>query len=269
MMVIFFMALVETIRRGGLRERTQACSRIIQKCMLYAAPGVILLTLTRGNLLGFFIGGWACLFLGRRLMKPSWKVMVIGLILTLVPLLIIGSFWLVPEKVIDERFTQSRTVESRLEVFQIALQIGMKRPIFGIGLNNLRDVFGALRVTREGARTLPVAHNSFITMFAELGIAGLVAYLAIAMSIIQMGLRLYRTGITPGEQWQGVGVVAIMMAYLVPALTSNILHRPELSQVYVYVGLGAIAGRYSQRPPGPSLAISQRLAVRPAVHAGR
>jgi O-antigen ligase len=258
MMIIFFMLLVEAIHRGGLQERPQAGSHVVQKCVLYASPGVILLTLTRGNLLGFFVGVLVFLFLGRRLMKPSWKFMVAGLALTLVPLMILGSFWFIPEEVIEDRLVKSKTVESRLEVFQIAFQTGIEHPIFGIGLNNLRDVFGTLRVTREGARTLPVAHNSFITMLAEVGITGLLAYLTIPMSMVQMGLRLYRTGSTLEERWQGVGVIAMVVAYLVPAFTTETLSRPELSQIYVYVGLGAIAGRYSQRQPGPSLDISQR-----------
>jgi hypothetical protein len=90
-----------------------------------------------------------------------------------------------------------------------------------------------------------------LTFLAELGIVGLLTYLAIVTAIIRMGLRLYQQGMYARDRWHGVTVVAIMAAYLLPALVSNTLNSKELSHVYVYAFMGGIAGLYSQRLLGP------------------
>jgi chromate transport protein ChrA len=84
-------------------------------------------------------------------------------------------------------------------------------------------------------------------------VIGLFAYLMMVATIIARGLTLYRRAVHPHDRWWGISVVALMAAYLVPALTSSLLHIPAVSHVYVFVCIGAIAGVSGRRPLKPKI----------------
>jgi O-antigen ligase len=209
---------------------------------------IIFLTLTRGNWLGFALGVWVLLFLPRRLFGFQQKLVFIGLLLLLVPIAALGIWAVLPEEVV-QRASQGNTVNARLLSWQIGIKEGLKYPFFGIGLNNLRDLLGTVTVRVSGVRNLTNLHNCFLAFFIELGVLGLVAYLALILSLIQMGLNLYRRRAHPGAKWCGVIAIAMIVAHFVPAFLSTILYVPAVSHVYVFVSLGAIAGLYHSHQP--------------------
>jgi len=89
-------------------------------------------------------------------------------------------------------------------------------------------------------------HNILLSMIAELGIAGLVAYLAVVVAIIKMALRLYRTGPRLQDRWRGVALLAVMVAYLTPSMFAHLLAFTGLIHIYVYIFAGALAGIYGR-----------------------
>jgi O-antigen ligase len=231
--------LVLTVIFYAILAGTQNFSHSPQRYLLYAIPVITLLTWSRGYWLGFLAGVGTFLFLGRRYISKSRKVGAIGVTLILLAFMAAGS--LIVSDMVGQRVANTNTVEWRLARWQLTLEASNKQPLFGIGFNNLRDVFGA---THGGYTT---AHNSFLSLFAELGIVGLLAYLAIIFSMIWIGLRIYRTGAQTLDRWRGITVVSAIIAYQVAAATITILYTVELSQVYVYVFVGAVAGLYSRR----------------------
>src|SRR5262249_9187056 len=89
-------------------------------------------------------------------------------------------------------------------------------------------------------------HNTLLSMITELGIVGLVPYLAILVTIIKMGLRLYRTGPRREDRWRGVAFLAVMVAYLVPSMFAHLLAYTGEIHIYVYIFAGALAGIYGR-----------------------
>jgi O-antigen ligase len=247
-MVAFFMVLLDFLRNRGLSRVKHALPHSVQWCVLGLAPLVIFLTLTRGNWLGFALGLWVFLFLARRLLGFHQKLVMIGLFLLLVPLAVLGIWAAIPEEVV-QRASEGNTIRSRFLSWQMALEEGLRRPIFGIGLNNLRDILGTIILRVSGVRNLTSLHNCFLAIFVELGVVGLFSYLAVIVSIVQMGLSLYRKRMQARAQWCGVIVIAMMVAHFVPAFFSTILYVPAVSHVYLFVSLGAIAGVYHSHQP--------------------
>lgn len=216
----------------------------IRSFVLYMTPVIIFLTFARQNWVAFLSGVWIFLFLGYRLINHSHKMARIGLAL-LAPLIVIGALAVSPEEVI-RRAGAPGTVNWRFERWKVAIDEGAESPVYGIGLNNLRDALGRRDMNYA------TAHNSVLTIFAEHGVIGLLAYLAIVISIIQMGLRLYRTGLYPQDRWRGIVVIAVLVSQLVFSLYANALHASDIRNVYVYVFLGGIAGLYSRHPSAVS-----------------
>lgn len=223
----------------------QFLSRGVCRFVLYLTPAVILLTWSRANWVGFLAGVWVFMFLGHQLITRVEKVRTIGLVLLSITGIGVAVHTLMSSEIMERRIAKVETVNWRLESWDLTLRRGAGNPVFGIGLNNSRDVLG------QELGTYVTAHNSFVTFFAELGAIGLLAYLAIVASIVRMGFRLYKMGPHSRDRWRGVAVIALMAAYQGGALFYSYFVATQLSQVYVYVFLGAIAGLYSR--PGPAV----------------
>lgn len=247
MAVVFFAALFDSV----LSPENRALPAGVRRFVLCLTPVVILLTWSRGNWVGFLSGLWLFSFLGYRLMNPEKKLGWTGIALILVAAVGFSLFAFVPVEVMEGRIAHTDSVDWRFRRWEVAAQQGIENPIFGIGLLNLRDVLyrevGSYRGT----------HNVFLTMFAELGLSGLLAYLAVMASLIGMGLTLYRKGSRRQDCWRGVAIIAVMIAHLTPALFAGTITATGVMLVYVYVFAGGIAGLYSQpmqvRIPGYSL----------------
>jgi hypothetical protein len=46
------------------------------------------------------------------------------------------------------------------------------------------------------------------------------------------------------DRWRGIGIIAIMVAYLIPPAFDSTLYQPWVSHIYVYVYAGGMAGVY-------------------------
>jgi O-antigen ligase len=256
MAVVFFMMLLGSPLRGGLLQEKCALPQGIRRFVLYLAPVIIFLNLTRGDWLGFLVGVGIFLFLGRRLINLSRKMGAIGLTLILIAVMSISLPVLIPKGLLESRIKNPATVYGRLATWEIVLSEAFKHPVFGIGLNNTRDLLAQERAWLEGSGSNTTAHNSFLTIFTELGTVGLLAYLALVVSMIRTGLSLYRRGGHLRDQWRGIAVIAIMVSYLVPALFGNTLHLTGISHMYVYVFVGGIASLYCRHQPASDLSPS-------------
>src|SRR5262249_31717279 len=153
----------------------------------------------------------------------------------------------VPQELIAERITEQDNALGRFATWIATIQLALQAPIFGVGLHNLGGLLNSQVFSVGGFWNYSTPHNSLLSMFAELGVVGLVVYLAAITTIIKMGVRLYRTGAQPQDRWRGLALVAIMVAYLMPALFANTLYTPDLIHIYVYVFAGSIAGIYGSR----------------------
>jgi O-antigen ligase len=244
-MTAFFMVMILPLQGDqsivGEKIRIPSGIRWFVLCL---APIVILITWGRSNWLGLLAGIWVTLYLGRRLLKLSRKLSLIGMTLLLVPVIILSIAVNAPEEIIEDRAGNVGTIYNRFGSWILLLEESSKHPIFGIGLNNSRDLLQH-RIMFEGYKSMDTAHNSFLAIFAELGIIGLLAYLAILASIVRMGLNLYRQGWHPPDRWRGIGVISILVAHWVPALTTTIIYIPSIAHLYVFTCIGAIAGLYS------------------------
>lgn len=77
---------------------------------------------------------------------------------------------------VGERFETAygaNSADTRMTVFQLGLNLIEQRPVFGWG-------FGQVRIVLDGMGV----NNSFLTVFAELGVLGLLAYLAMLFSVL-------------------------------------------------------------------------------------
>jgi O-antigen ligase len=261
---VFFVVLAESFGSRGLPDWKWIFPRKIRWFVLCLLPVVIILTWSRGNWAGFCMGIAVFWFLGLRLLHLSWKIATFGLILILVPVIVVSIPIVVPVEMFDVRIGNTGTIYGRFATWLVALQEGASHPLFGIGLDNLTQevlIDTHLRIQEFG--NFDSVHQSFLQIFAEQGVLGLLAYLAILGSIFRKGLRLYRSGPELQDRWRGVAVVAIMVAYLIPGFFASTLHVVAvLHHIFVYAYVGGVAGRYGQQFSTSRLYAIRRPSVR-------
>ena len=241
MEVVFFVALVDMF---GTRDQLPRSVRWFVLCL---APVIVLFTWSRGNWLGLLLGVATFLFLGRQFIPSRDKILATGLVLVLLSVSVVAMQILAHSDQIGGRVLNEQNVYGRFATWMIVLKEFGKSPIFGLGLNNLRDILGKESSQVESANSFKTEHNSFLGLLAETGIVGFMAYLAVIGSIFQSGLKLCRNGLSSHARWAGIGVVSILVAYEVPGLFASTLKVVGLSHVYVYFLVGGILGLFARQ----------------------
>ena len=240
----YIISLLDACVSQSLPQMKPMLPRSIRCFVLGLAPVIILLTWERGNWVGFLMGVWGFVLLGYRLLNLPRKIVFLGLVLTLMPILVIGAVMLTPEEVITERVGRTKSISGRLETWRVTIEIGLKHPVLGIGFNNSGEAL-LENVLKSGGVNYVSAHNSYLALFAEQGIVGLSIYLAMIASIILTGMRLYSSSVRVQDRWRGVAVIAMMISHLAPALFASKLHLPRpWNTILVYSFVGGIAGLY-------------------------
>jgi hypothetical protein len=247
LVVIFFTVAVDWIQTRHLPNDQKLLTPVLQKIVLALTPLIIMLGWGRGNMLAFFSGIWVFAFFGRKLLAFRSKIAVAGLLFLMVPILALALYELTPDEIVEARIRRESTVYSRLGAWQNIAEEFSKAPVFGIGLNNLRDVLHVTRTYVEGVKSETHAHNSPLSIGAELGVAGFLVFAALAGSILLSGLNLYRKGPDVRARWRGIAVMAVVCSYFVGSIFANTLYIPAVSHVYVYLLVGGIVGLYGRQ----------------------
>ena len=266
--VSFFIILAE-LNNKEIRLKSNFISfSVFRKCVLYLTPLVILLTLGRGNWVGFLLGLGAFIFMARKLTKFSTKVLAFGLLLLFASVMIIALPSLLPDDLVNKRVGNIQNINARLGAWFLIINEGFNHTVLGMGIHNLRYLLAETNFSSWSGHIVVTAHNSFLAITAELGITGLLMYSIVILSMLWAGMYQYRRGIDLQAKWRGIAVVSILIAYLTPAMFANTVYIDvPLHHVYAYAYAGAIVGVYKQRRliarPRPSWSLGEKPGAAP------
>jgi O-antigen ligase len=178
-------------------------------------PGMFF-TLTRGPIVATVVVGLLLL-----LMRPGSRLLAFASLLLATAIL--GSTWsrLSDSTVYRERVDNQNTVEIRVELQRLSLQLAKERPIFGWGPGSFDRIkglgsVGSGSVSRDEV-LLSTSHNTFLTVLVEQGVVGLGLLL---MPWLVIGWRslgdIFRH---PRARWFLVGSLAVVAVYAISAST--------------------------------------------------
>ena len=145
---------------------------------------ILLLTQSRGSLLGVALSSWIFLlqFFNKRTGIISTFLFVAAVFF------IIGTFYIMPvgkEKIADSTIELSSKILGRTSVWTVGIETIRRYPLTGIGMNQIR-------LNPEiGYKTAHV-HNHFLHTAAELGIPGLISLLVILIGAGIMCIKIWR-----------------------------------------------------------------------------
>jgi O-antigen ligase len=128
----------------------------------------------------------------------------------------------------------------------------LNNPGFGVGLGNYSEHFRERHFYRDptirdvfDARAAQSPHSNVLWISTEMGVTGLILYLAANAYLLLMGWRALKRASSDRERTAAACFLALLTAYWIPGLT---LASGEYSDVnlFFFFLLGALSGQFSR-----------------------
>jgi putative inorganic carbon (hco3(-)) transporter len=193
----------------------------IVSLVLLVTVFVLFLTKSRGAWMGVFA---AVLLIVLLLYKQSWKRLVAISLTSMV-----GLYFVATPPFIDSllRSDVIGGMDGRVEIFSRSILMIKDFPFTGIGMGtfaNIVDIFYPFFLFSPGQ--IVHAHNLFLQVALDLGILGLIAWLAVFFSVTLVAIRAYQLALTKGDtlfMGIGAGLLGSQFALAVHGLTDAVV----------------------------------------------
>ncbi len=212
------------------------------------------LTQSRGAYLGFVVS--ALVLLSLRWPKAALVVIPLVLIVALVGVGVVG--W---RAVADELMTgdTTRGLDQRMEIWSRAIYVIQDFPFTGLGLGTFERVVAVLYpLFLNPAGTVSHAHNLYLQVVVDLGLPGLVAYLALlglSFATAFSAYRVFRRGGQAAMAMLCAGCIAGLAGMCIHGLVDAVAWGTKLALVPwavmgLVVGLHGVAGEQGEGERG-------------------
>jgi len=215
--VILFFA--PSAWRAGYRKRIIGFG-------LAAGVGIasLVLSLNRGALLGVGVACIAVLFFSKK------RALVFGLAVLAVVLLLCVPF--IRQEAFDVASGQDVSTDVRLVMWQGTLRLLQAHPIFGSGLGGFPELYDQYRSPAH-VELFPNPDQLALTLWVEMGIFGLAAFIALAVVWIREALRQLRSiDRTSGVWFSALGLFAALLAILGHGLVDTTYFKNDLAALF-------------------------------------
>jgi len=237
---------------GGELSRGSLPRRLLGLAGVMAWGTTLFFTQSRGGWMGGLAGSLVLLSLCGLSGDQRWQRRV-GLALPLLAL-VMGAIILVslgPERVGELLYGAAEgevespagtiSLQGRLEIWSRALCVIHDFPFTGCGLGTFRRLvwlhYPLFLISPE--RDIAHAHNVFLQIALDLGLPGLVSYLAILLLAGWVGWQRVRRG--SGDRWLALGVLAGLVGYHVYGLADALAPGSKPSFLFWWL-LGLLVG---------------------------
>ena len=159
-------------------------SRLLYALMLLVVSWAMLAAHTRGAVLGAAVGGLFLLFTlfrGRARVRFLAALTMFGAITALAATELLTSYF-----TRGEDASELATLNSRTDLWAVAVAAVERQPLFGYGVGASRGIF-------EAEVGLGGAHNAALNVLVDLGLIGTVCWLGLVAAIVVGAIRLPRT----------------------------------------------------------------------------
>lgn len=198
--------------------------------------GIIIAGLTVCLVLTFTRTGWIGLFAAVLIM--AW--LRYRKIFFVIPIVLAAVLFLIPgvadrfsdlDSTDSPRGTTTNSLDWRFEYWSEALQNVGESPVWGQGLGFIRET------TEQGKE----AHNDFVRVLVETGLAGLVLFVWAVARLTVAAVKATRRPATRLRSAVRVAFAGTMVAYVLMSLTSNLISQPAVQWYFWSIMALAIA----------------------------
>jgi len=187
----------------------------------------LILTQSRASWFGLLVSSVLLFFPGK---QKKWSFLIIAASV-IVYLVLIGF-----DKIPFAAAAAKESITSRMELWLLSMRLTGEHPICGIGMNQFRTL------PNVGYETAHV-HNHLLHTMVELGIPGLVAYLAILMGAGYMCWKVRREAKDAWMRYTALGLGCGQLAHQIFGISDSIPLGAKPG-IFFWVSLALIAAMY-------------------------
>jgi len=232
---------------------------ILRLLLLGGFAGLWVLSQSRSAWIGGAVGCWGVLVVSG-LLEEQRRLRVAALVFLAAPLFVLGALWIrgVPEQLpalwqesggLQSEVVGQISLSGRVEIWSRALYAIQDFPFTGCGLGTFREVVWILYplFTIPPTTDIAHAHNIFLQVAVDVGIPGLLAYVALLGVAGVVGWRTARQDARLRPLALGLlgGLLALHVYGLTDALAPG--SKPALA-FWLALGLLAVAARLAAAP---------------------
>jgi len=254
---VYAMQLVSALQvRKAKRSRLEVLHLVTASLALLVTGGTLLLTQSRGAMLGLGIASVALFFAWQRRWVLSLTSLV-GLLLLAGVLLVYFPTLLGTFDIAQNAGTQKAlsSYEFRLTMWRLALQVLQAFPLSGVGIGTFdtvaRHLFPYLYPTSflyNPSATITHAHNELLQVAIDLGIPGFVAYVALLAAFVRTAWRAYTWAPDERVKRLVLGLGAGMLAHQIFGLTDAFMLGTKPG-IVMWMIMGLVTGLYLNLAP--------------------
>ena len=240
------VALVLQIWRRASGWHSRRLTRLSLTAGLALTGVALVMTQSRGALIAVLLA-LALLLLLRGRRGRLWLVGMLVVASVAVVLLVTAP----SAPVVDEALDPVTALSGRPEIWQRALYAIRDHPLTGIGFDNLTPIVHARYPTfrMPDDSEIAHAHNIFFQVALDLGIPGLIAFLAALLGALWQLRQSYRCARDPFRRAVAVGLALGLGAQMVFGIADAIaLGQKPGVLLWVYLGLATVLGLTSSEP---------------------
>jgi len=174
--VLMAIALPMAVLLAGRSTPSKAGRAVAVACIGLLAVGV-LLTLSRGSVVGLAVGTLWHLAVEVRHRRPLGRILLVGLGLVLLAAARLAP--LVAEALTRKEVSAGENVTSRLAGWRLALDLAAQHPTLGVGPGLFGNHYRAATDTPATSFGLAVTHNTYLGVLTEMGVPALLVLLVL------------------------------------------------------------------------------------------
>ena len=231
-------------------KRTSAALRILKACVVLISAGAIfaglLLSLSKMGFVAGLSGLFAMAALAVATRLRGWKR---GLAIAGIATLVLFLLVFLPSDELVARFAGiaskgDAAAEGRWPIARDTLHLIGAYPVFGSGLGTYRVAFLKYQ-TSVVDHLFDFAHNDYLQMTAELGVAGFLFLVALVLLIVANVFRAATRGRDPDTRWIALGCIGAFTAIGLHSLVDFNTYIPANALMLAWIG-GIAAGLPTQ-----------------------
>jgi len=138
-----------------------------------------------------------------------------------------------------QMFARGGINAGRLGIYAANLDIVHERPVFGLGFGRYRQVAAPYYAAHPDADRRSHAHNNFLQLAAESGLAGLAAFALVYATAIRRGVETLAGAADSERRTVAAGALAGIAGFLVGGLTQYTFGDAEVA-IAMWVALGLL-----------------------------
>jgi putative inorganic carbon (HCO3(-)) transporter len=226
---------------GLLLSRTD----IVRKSLIWLPFGLgliaLVVTLSRGGWLGFLVGVGILMVLN---VRYRWLSVPLHTLLAAIVMAAVLAGLFGPA-ILARLSSHYDSALARIPLIQLSLNMIRAHPLIGIGINNFGLVMRTYLTADIAEAWLYIPHTRYMTIWAETGTLGLLAFLWFLASVFGEGFRCLRAG-RPFFSPLALGIVAALSGYATHMLVDVFEARTLVLLLWTLAGL--VVGMASMLP---------------------